>query len=159
MVFPTSRRRCHSSRSCDDSLWQYWPLPKQRLISLGFYTPTRRQGGEADAAEPFEPIELEKRALLTMPGGWKMAQMHAEQPATTYAEFKREILNEIARCLNMPFNVALAIRRVTTRVRATRSPNLLQVDPCRAITNGSHRSGSHSVCMAARGDSHRRLSA
>lgn len=63
-------------------------------------------GGEADAAEPFEPIELEKRALVTMPGGWKMSQMQAEQPATTYAEFKREILNEISRCLNMPFNVA-----------------------------------------------------
>ncbi|WP_413431560.1 phage portal protein [Crateriforma spongiae] len=62
--------------------------------------------GEADAAEPFEPIELEKRMLLTMPGGWKMAQMKSEQPATTYAEFKKEILNEIARCLNMPFNVA-----------------------------------------------------
>ncbi|MCX7428035.1 MAG: phage portal protein [Planctomycetia bacterium] len=62
--------------------------------------------GEADAAEPFESIELEKRALLTMPGGWKMSQLQAEQPATTYAEFKREILNEIARCLNMPFNVA-----------------------------------------------------
>ncbi len=27
--------------------------------------------GEADAAEPFEPIELEKRALVTMPGGWR----------------------------------------------------------------------------------------
>jgi len=64
--------------------------------------------GEADAAEPFEPIELEKRALLTMPGGWKMSQMHAEQPSTSYAEFKREILNEIARCLNMPANVARA---------------------------------------------------
>lgn len=64
--------------------------------------------GEADAAEPFEPIELEKRALLTMPGGWKMSQMQAEQPATTYAEFKHEILNEIARCLNMPYNVAAA---------------------------------------------------
>jgi lambda family phage portal protein len=62
--------------------------------------------GEADAAEPFEPIELEKRALVTMPGGWKMSQLQAEQPATTYAEFKKEILNEIARCLNMPFNVA-----------------------------------------------------
>jgi capsid protein len=37
--------------------------------------------GEADAAEPFEPIELEKRALVTMPGGWKMSQMEAEQPA------------------------------------------------------------------------------
>ncbi len=62
--------------------------------------------GEADAAEPFEPIELEKRMLLTMPGGWKMEQMKSEQPSTTYAEFKKEILNEIARCLNMPFNVA-----------------------------------------------------
>jgi lambda family phage portal protein len=62
--------------------------------------------GEADAAEPFEPIELEKRALLTMPGGWKMSQLESEQPATTYGEFKRELLNEIARCLNMPFNVA-----------------------------------------------------
>jgi capsid protein len=38
--------------------------------------------GEADAAEPFEPIELEKRALVTMPGGWKMAQMQAEQTAS-----------------------------------------------------------------------------
>lgn len=63
-------------------------------------------GGEADSAEPFEPIELEQRALVTMPGGWKMSQLQAEQPATTYAEFKKEILNEIARCLNMPFNVA-----------------------------------------------------
>ncbi len=36
-------------------------------------------GGEADAAEPFEPIELEKRMLLTMPGGWKMSQLEAEQ--------------------------------------------------------------------------------
>ncbi|GIW56316.1 MAG: hypothetical protein KatS3mg082_2720 [Nitrospiraceae bacterium] len=63
-------------------------------------------GGESEAAEPFEPIELEQRALITMPGGWKMSQLQAEQPATTYAEFKKEILNEIARCLNMPFNVA-----------------------------------------------------
>jgi hypothetical protein len=63
-------------------------------------------GGESEAAEPFEPIELDQRALVTMPGGWKMSQLQAEQPATTYAEFKKEILNEIARCLNMPFNVA-----------------------------------------------------
>ena len=62
--------------------------------------------GEAESVEPMDTIELEARSLLTMPGGWKMAQMQAEQPATTYAEFKREILNEIARCLNMPFNVA-----------------------------------------------------
>ncbi|MCB9838211.1 MAG: phage portal protein [Phycisphaeraceae bacterium] len=62
--------------------------------------------GEADPVEPMDAIELEARALLTMPSGWRMEQVKAEQPSTTYAEFKREILNEIARCLNMPFNVA-----------------------------------------------------
>ena len=62
--------------------------------------------GETDAVEPLDPIELDRNTLLTMPGGWKMAQLHAEQPTGTYSEFKREILNEIARCLNMPFNVA-----------------------------------------------------
>jgi capsid protein len=77
--------------------------------------------GEADSAEPFEPIELEKRALLTMPGGWKMSQLEAEQPATTYAEFKREILNEIARCLNMPAKkgVQEARFRLTSAFRAS----------------------------------------
>lgn len=62
--------------------------------------------GEADSVEPMDSIELERNMLLTMPGGWKMSQVEPMQPATTYAEFKKEILNEIARCLNMPFNVA-----------------------------------------------------
>lgn len=62
--------------------------------------------GEADPLEPMDMVELEKRLATVLPGGWKLGQVHAEQPATTYAEFKREILNEIARCLNMPFNVA-----------------------------------------------------
>ena len=62
--------------------------------------------GEADAVEPMDLIELERNMLMTMPGGWKMSQVEPMQPATTYAEFKKEILNEIARCLNMPFNIA-----------------------------------------------------
>jgi lambda family phage portal protein len=62
--------------------------------------------GEAEAVEPMDSISLERNMLLTMPGGWKMSQVEPMQPATTYAEFKREILNEIARCLNMPYNVA-----------------------------------------------------
>jgi lambda family phage portal protein len=64
--------------------------------------------GESDAVEPMDQIELERNMLLTMPGGWKMSQLHAEQPSGSYGEFKREVLNEIARCLNMPFNVAAA---------------------------------------------------
>jgi hypothetical protein len=52
-------------------------------------------------------IELERNMLMTMPGGWKMSasRAHRNRP-TTYAEFKKEILNEIARCLNMPYNIA-----------------------------------------------------
>jgi len=62
--------------------------------------------GEADSVEPMDIVELERRMATVLPGGWKLGQITAEQPATTYAEFKKEILNEIARCLNMPFNVA-----------------------------------------------------
>ena len=62
--------------------------------------------GEAADVEPMDVVELERRMATVLPGGWKLGQVHAEQPATTYGEFKQQILNEIARCLNMPFNVA-----------------------------------------------------
>ena len=62
--------------------------------------------GEADPLAPMAEVELEQRLATVLPGGWKLGQVHAEQPTTTFGEFKREILNEIARCLNMPFNVA-----------------------------------------------------
>ncbi len=62
--------------------------------------------GEADPVEPMDKIKLQRNMLVTMPGGWKMGQVDPKQPSSTYAEFKKEILNEIARCLNMPFNVA-----------------------------------------------------
>ena len=58
--------------------------------------------------EPMDMIELEQRMATVLPNGWKLGQIQAEQPSTTYADFKRELLNEIARCLNMPFNVAAA---------------------------------------------------
>jgi len=63
-------------------------------------------GAETEDIEPLDTIELERGMLMTMPGGWKMGQVQAQQPSTTYAEFKKEILNEIARCLSMPYNVA-----------------------------------------------------
>ena len=62
--------------------------------------------GEAAAVEPMDVVELEKRMATTLPDGWKLGQIKAEQPCTSYAEFKREILNEIARCLNLPYNIA-----------------------------------------------------
>jgi len=61
--------------------------------------------GEADSVEPMDSISLERGMLMTMPGGWKMSQLQAQQPTTTYAEFKREILGEIGRCLQLPVNI------------------------------------------------------
>ena len=62
--------------------------------------------GEAQALEPMDVVELEKRMATVLPDGWRLGQIEAQQPATGYAEFKREILNEIARCLNLPYNIA-----------------------------------------------------
>jgi len=62
--------------------------------------------GEAQALEPMDVVELEKRMATVLPDGWRLGQIEAQQPTTSYADFKRELLNEIARCLNMPFNVA-----------------------------------------------------
>jgi lambda family phage portal protein len=62
--------------------------------------------GEAQALEPMDVVDLEKRMATVLPDGWRLGQIEAQQPTTTYAEFKREILNEIARCLNLPYNIA-----------------------------------------------------
>jgi lambda family phage portal protein len=62
--------------------------------------------GEAQALEPMDVVALEKRMATVLPDGWRLGQIEAQQPTTSYGEFKREILNEIARCLNLPFNVA-----------------------------------------------------
>ena len=62
--------------------------------------------GEAQSLEPMDVVELEKRMATVLPDGWRLGQIEAQQPATSYAEFKHEILNEIARCLNLPYNIA-----------------------------------------------------
>ena len=54
-----------------------------------------------------DTFPLENGEATTLPAGWSLGQMKAEHPTTTYAEFKKEILNEIARCMSMPLNVAL----------------------------------------------------
>lgn len=61
---------------------------------------------DPDEVEPLDLIELEQRMLLTLPRGWDISQIKAEQPATTYEMFKRAILSEAARCITMPYNVA-----------------------------------------------------
>jgi len=58
--------------------------------------------------DTLDTIEIERNSLMSLPAQWQLQQLKAEQPASTYAEFKKEIINEIARCLCMPFNIAAA---------------------------------------------------
>lgn len=61
---------------------------------------------EASSVEPMDAVEMDRGTWMTMPFGWKIGQIKAEQPTTVYSDFKHEVINEIARCLNMPFNIA-----------------------------------------------------
>lgn len=56
--------------------------------------------------DPLEAIELEMRALLTLPAGWDIGQMRAEHPSTTFEMFERRILTQMAQPQGMPHNVA-----------------------------------------------------
>ncbi|TXH50111.1 MAG: phage portal protein [Desulfurellales bacterium] len=58
--------------------------------------------------EAFAQIAYHHGGVATLPEGWDMVQLKAENPHTLYNDFKRAIIAEIARCLNMPYNVAAA---------------------------------------------------
>jgi lambda family phage portal protein len=63
--------------------------------------------GEAEVFDAFDSIELEARSMLTLPAGWEIQQMDAKYPATNYKEFIEVLINEAARSLLTPFNVAM----------------------------------------------------
>jgi lambda family phage portal protein len=53
----------------------------------------------------FDEINIVRNKLLTLSDGWDISQLKPEQPTNTYPDFKRELLNEIGRPLQAPFNV------------------------------------------------------
>lgn len=71
-----------------------------------------QSGAELDGAnvdpatEAFDMVDIDYDMLTTLPFGYRLAQLKAEQPATTFEMFVKMILNEIARCLSMPFAIA-----------------------------------------------------
>ncbi|MCG3178320.1 MAG: hypothetical protein BIFFINMI_00646 [Phycisphaerae bacterium] len=71
-----------------------------------FMKTTAPPGGEAAEVPLNATMEFEHNMAVFGPEGWEPTQIKAEHPSTTYEMFKREILNEIARCLNMPYNIA-----------------------------------------------------
>ena len=67
-----------------------------------------RSPANQEAAEvvPMDVVELESRMATTLPEGWELGQIKAEQPTTAYVDFRNAIINESGRCVNMPFNIA-----------------------------------------------------
>lgn len=59
------------------------------------------------SVDSMDEIELEMRSFLTLPEGWKMGQLKAEQPTTVYEMFRNAVMMEIARCVHMPLNKAI----------------------------------------------------
>lgn len=59
------------------------------------------------SVDEMDEIELELRSFLTLPEGWKMGQLKAEQPTTVYEMFRNAVMMEIARCIHMPLFKAI----------------------------------------------------
>lgn len=65
-------------------------------------------GGAYDTepqSDPWDQVPIDMGTMTTLPPGWKMAAFTPTQPIANYGDFKREVLMEIARCQNMPYNV------------------------------------------------------
>jgi hypothetical protein len=56
--------------------------------------------------DPFDSIPIEHGMLTTMPYGYKLSQLKAEQPIQTYDAFVSALLREISRPLLVPFNIS-----------------------------------------------------
>jgi lambda family phage portal protein len=69
------------------------------------YTDLPPQNGIANTYD-FEAFDYEHGMLTSLPAGWKMGQIDAKQPTANHAMFKQATLEEIARALKVPYNVA-----------------------------------------------------
>jgi lambda family phage portal protein len=60
-----------------------------------------------DIIEPWDRLNIERGAMVSLPGGTNVSQLRAEHPNATFDEFCKAILREIARCLGLPAVLAL----------------------------------------------------
>jgi lambda family phage portal protein len=60
------------------------------------------------AGEAFETLEIVRGMMTVLPGNHKMSQLEARHPGPAFSEFKREMLKEIGRCVNAPYDVTAA---------------------------------------------------
>lgn len=57
--------------------------------------------------KPNTLFQIRRGSFVSLPEGWKVHQMQAQQPTSLYNDFTRSLIAEIARCLGMPVNIAM----------------------------------------------------
>ena len=57
--------------------------------------------------KPNTVFRTQRGSLVTLPEGWKLQQLNAEQPTSLYDGFVRSLIAEMAACLSMPVNIAM----------------------------------------------------
>lgn len=67
---------------------------------------TQQAPSDFAPGDAFDTLETERGMGVTLPAGYKMSQLKAEHPTSTYPQFKREIVSEAARGPGVPYNVA-----------------------------------------------------
>lgn len=73
---------------------------------LAAFVHSNSPAATVDEVDPFAAIEIEKGTLTTLPEGWDVSQLKAEQPTNTHQAFTRTLLGEVARGVNLPFHKA-----------------------------------------------------
>ena len=56
---------------------------------------------------PNTVFQMQRGAFVTLPEGWHLSQLQAQQPTSLYDAFVRSLVAEMARCLSMPVNIAM----------------------------------------------------
>jgi lambda family phage portal protein len=62
---------------------------------------------DEDQAEPWERMEIERGAMVTLPAGAKLSQFKAEHPNASFEQFITSMVREAARCVDMPAVLAI----------------------------------------------------
>ncbi len=57
--------------------------------------------------KPNTIFQMQRGAFVTLPEGWRLTQLQAQQPTSQYPDFVRSLIAEMARCISMPVNIAM----------------------------------------------------
>lgn len=62
---------------------------------------------DLDADDKMNLVDMHRGMFMELPDGRDISQLESKHPGPQYKEFKRELLCEVARCLNLPKSIAL----------------------------------------------------